>query len=113
MIPQEYETCIDACVRCAQTCEHCAVACLNEPNIEKMAECIRIDQDCAKLCLLSVSFMSRGSQFAVDVCRLCAEVCEACGTECRKHEMDHCQACADACDICVEECRGMAGTQAR
>jgi hypothetical protein len=74
-----------------------------------MAECIRLDHDCAATCFMAASFMSRGSQFAADLCRLCAEVCSACGDECRKHEVDHCQRCADACDACAEECRQMSG----
>jgi hypothetical protein len=38
--------------------------------------------------------MARGSDFARTVCRLCADICTACGDEYGKHPMDHCQACA-------------------
>ena len=41
-----------------------------------------------------------------------AEWCEACGAECRRHQMEHCQHCADACEHCAEECRHMAGAAA-
>jgi hypothetical protein len=34
-------------------------------------------------------------------------VCEACGYECGKHQMQHCQDCAAACRRCAEECRRM------
>ena len=37
-----------------------------------------------------------------------AEVCEACGKECRQHEHAHCQACAEACEACAQACRNMA-----
>jgi hypothetical protein len=40
-------------------------------------------------------------------------VCETCGTECRKHDVDHCQRCADECERCAEECRQMAGAASR
>jgi len=50
-----------------------------------------------------------GSDVARDLCRLCAEVCTACGDECGKHPMDHCQACAQACRACADACRRMAG----
>jgi hypothetical protein len=56
--------------------------------------------------------MSRGSQFADDACRLCADICDTCGPECRKHKMDHCQQCADACERCAEEFRQMVGAAA-
>ena len=112
MSHQEFQTCIEACVRCAQECEHCANACLDEQNVKEMAECIRLDRDCAEICWGAAALMSRGSRFAHDLCRLCTEICEACGAECRKHQMDHCQRCADACEQCAEECRRMAGVAA-
>jgi hypothetical protein len=109
MVDQEYQSCIDACVLCAQECEHCADASLNEPDIARMVECVRLDLDCAVICWTSTAFMSRGSHFANDICRVCAEVCDACAAECGKHEADHCQRCAEACRRCAEECRRMAG----
>lgn len=109
MAHQQHQECIETCLACAQACEHCADACLREPNVAEMVDCIRLDRDCAELCLGAVAFMSRGSQFSLDFCRLCADACEACGAECRKHQMSHCHRCADACERCAEECRKMAG----
>ena len=108
MAHEKYKTCIDACVACAQECEHCANACLSERDVKKMADCIRLDRDCADICWSSAGWMSRDSQFAADLCRLCAEICDACGAECEKHEAEHCQHCAEACRRCAEECRQMA-----
>lgn len=105
---ERYESCIEACNACADACDHCAAACLAEPDVKKMAECIRLDMDCAAICRLASGYMARGSSFAQDVCGLCADVCEACGAECAKHPQDHCQACADVCRRCAEECRRMA-----
>jgi hypothetical protein len=107
MTHQEFQSCIQACIECGQECEHCADACLSERDVAKMAQCIRLDRDCADACWLAATFMSRGSQFAHELCRLCAQVCEACSAECRKHQMEHCQRCADACQRCAEECRRM------
>jgi hypothetical protein len=112
MSHQQYQTCIQACLDCAQECEHCANACLDEPDVAAMAECIRLDRDCSNTCFLAAAFMSRGSQFMHELCRLCAEISEACGAECRRHEFDHCQRCADACERCADECRQMAGATA-
>ena len=69
-----------------------------------MAQCVALDMDCAALCRLAAGFMSRGSPFAEDVCRICAMACQACGDECAKHEMAHCQQCAKACRACADEC---------
>lgn len=105
----KYQSCIDTCVRCAQECEHCAEACLGEKNVEKMAGCIRSDRDCAEMCWTTAALLSRDSDFAAQICQLCAEVCDACGGQCESHEADHCQVCAKACRECAEECRQMAG----
>lgn len=112
MSHHEFKSCIDACVRCAEACEHCASACLAEGEVKKMAECIRLDRDCAESCWTAAAFMSRGSQFANELCQVCAEICDACGSECEKHKMGHCQDCAAACRECAQECRSMAGAAA-
>ena len=109
MAHEQFESCIDACNECADACDHCASACLDEKNVTAMARCIKLDMDCAAICRLAVSYMARGSEFAREICKLCAQVCDECAEECSRHKMDHCQACADACRRCAEECRRMAG----
>jgi len=112
MFHEEMQSCIDACVSCAQECERCAEACLEEKDIRSLAECMRLDRDCADMCWTAAGLMSRSSHFAHDACRVCAEICDTCAGECAKHEMDHCQRCAEACRTCAEECRRMAAAAA-
>lgn len=109
MAHHEHHSCIEACVNCAQECEHCANACLDERDVKAMAECIRLDKDCAEICWTAAAYMSRGSQFSQQVCTVCADICDACAAECRKHKVEHCERCAEACENCAEECRRMAG----
>ena len=110
MAHDDYRTCIEECVRCAQECEHCATACLGEDDPKMLVACIRLDVDCAAICWSAAGFMSRGSDFAAELCRVCADVCDACGAECEKHQhMEHCARCADACRRCADECRKMSG----
>jgi hypothetical protein len=109
MAHHENQACIEACVRGAEECEHCADACLNEPDVKAMAECIRLDRDCAEICWTAAAYMSRGSHFMHQLCGLCADICDACAAECEKHEAEHCQRCAEACRRCAEACRRMAG----
>ncbi len=61
MSHQQHQSCIEACQHCAQECEHCNDACLNEPEIQALAECIRLDRDCAQICWTAAAYMSRGS----------------------------------------------------
>lgn len=105
---EQFQSCIDACNECAVACDHCAVSCLGEQDVKAMARCIGLDIDCAQICRIAVAYMSRGSEFARQMCRLCADVCQTCGDECAKHQMDHCRVCAQACRRCAEECRRMA-----
>ena len=73
-----------------------------------MARCIQLDLECAAICYAAAQLMSVGSDKAKQICMICADICEACGDECGKHETEHCQECAKACKQCAEECRKMA-----
>jgi hypothetical protein len=100
--------CIEACNACANACDHCATACLGEDNVGAMARCIALDLECADLCRLAAASMSRDGEFARQICRLCADACEACGKACSEHDHPHCRACAQACQACAQACRTMA-----
>jgi len=65
-----------------------------------MVECIRLDIDCAAICRLAASYMSRDSAYAVDLCRLCAGVCQACGEECARHPQALQGVCAGVPPLC-------------
>ncbi|WP_428568604.1 four-helix bundle copper-binding protein [Ramlibacter sp.] len=101
-------SCIRACFDCAETCNHCAAACLQEQDVKMMARCIALDIDCAEICALAAAAMSRASESSKVICAACAEVCRRCADECSKHKMQHCQQCAQACQKCAQECRAMA-----
>lgn len=103
-----YQACIEACDACVLACNTCAAACLREADPRPMARCIAFDMDCADLCRLASTLMVRDSEYARDVCSICATVCEACADECSKHDIDHCQRCAQACRRCASECKGVA-----
>ncbi|KAA6475177.1 four-helix bundle copper-binding protein [Bacillus swezeyi] len=103
-----YEECIKACQECLYACNHCFDKCLMEVDSGLMAECIRLDRECAEMCAIAVQALTRNSPYAEDICLLCAKVCEACGNECSLYKHDHCQACAESCYRCAEACRKMA-----
>ena len=105
MAHEQYKSCIDACNQCAEVCDYCEAACLKEREVAKLARCIQLDIDCAELCRMAVSYMSRESDYAADVCELCAVLCDACARECAGHSMRHCQDCAASCKRCADECR--------
>jgi len=104
----QYQTCIEACLRCAAICNHCASSCTGEDNVKMMARCIQLDMECAAICYSAAQLMSLGSDRAKEICGICATICTDCGAECGKHKNTHCQECADSCKKCAEECRKMA-----
>jgi Domain of Unknown Function (DUF326) len=104
---REYQSCREACIRCAEECERCGDACLDESDPGMLAECIRLDRDCAALCWQMAAFLGRDSPFIYHLGRLCAEACDACAAECARHDHEHCQRCAKACRECAEECHRM------
>jgi hypothetical protein len=66
----EYQACIDACNACAAACDNCSTACLQEDDVKMMARCIALDMDCAAICRMAAACMARGSDFAIQLCRL-------------------------------------------
>jgi hypothetical protein len=103
-----YKTRIEACLECVEACSYCASSCLQEKDVDHMAQCIRLDLECAAICRAAADLMTYGSQHANAVCQVCADICHACAEECEKHNMEHCRQCAIICRNCAEECLSMA-----
>lgn len=90
---------------CIAHCNWCADACLDEDNVQMMAECIRLDRICAETCkAATMAVVSNSSTNTTDLIRACQTMCEKCADECSKHENDHCRACAEACRKCAQAC---------
>ncbi|MGD9721408.1 MAG: four-helix bundle copper-binding protein [Pirellulales bacterium] len=105
MDEQQFCSCMDACQRCAQQCDECVAACLQETDTAALATCIALATDCAEFCRLAVAMMQRQSHFSAEVCRVCAEICDFCAVECDRHDHELCRRCANECAACCEECR--------
>jgi len=108
MSAQTYQNCITACLECAVECARCSSACLSEKDVAMLAHCIKTESVCTDMCFLAAKAMASGSDFAKQICKLCAEICTACAVECEKHShMDHCKKCAEVCRKCAAECSKM------
>lgn len=82
---------------CSTLCNICFDACLHEQDVSIMARCIELNRDCAEMCQVAASVVSRNSEFSDAVLNLCADICIACAEECEKHPTDHCQKTAHVC----------------
>ena len=106
MTNQQFQKCIDACIECATTCNHCAVSCLEEKEVQHLVKCIRLDLECAVICRAAAELMSLNSQYSKDICQLCATICNECAEICEQHAnmgIEHCRECAEACRACAKE----------
>ena len=107
---ERYHDCLEACIAALVACEVCADASLDEQDVTMMAQCIRLDRDCADACRSAIPAMARGSEHAAQLCRVLADICDACAVECERHAgmAEHCRRCAEACRRCAEACRAVA-----
>ncbi|WP_058305955.1 four-helix bundle copper-binding protein [Gracilibacillus massiliensis] len=105
MSHQNYQDLLETLHDCMTECNHCFDACLQEDDVKMMAECIRLDRECADICGYLEAAISRNSPFIKELAAVCVKICTACGEECKKHQHDHCQKCADACFNCAEACK--------
>lgn len=103
-----HQSCIDACMKCAQICEECFDMCLKEEDVKARINCIKSLQDCAQICSLTAWAMSRGSENINVLCNACATICDMCANECSMFKDQHCESCTDICRQCASECKKMA-----
>lgn len=92
---------------CMEACNYCYDACLQEDDVKMMANCIRLDRECADFCGFTEQAISRDSPFVDEFLRTCALICKACADECGQHSHDHCQHCADMCKRCAAACENL------
>lgn len=107
MSHEPYQDLLQTLHECMIACNHCYDACLQEDDV-LMAECIRLDRECAEICGFLEQSIARGTPFISELAAVCAKICEACANECKKHNHDHCQQCAEACFKCAEACHNVA-----
>lgn len=110
---EEALACIIATAECAHACTTCADACLTEPDARDLANCIKLNLDCADICALTGRLIARASRrdepTLEAVLDACVTACRACADECARHagHMEHCRVCAEACSACAEACERM------
>jgi len=106
---QEMRQCIANCLECHALCTETATHCLMMGSMHASPSHQKLLADCAQACLASAGFMARMSEYHIEYCRLCAELCSACATDCEQlasgdKTMLH---CAQVCRRCEESCRQM------
>lgn len=98
---------VRALVECAQVCNACAEACLSEPDVVRLPECIRRNLDCADICMAAAQVLGRGpSAEAYALLDVAAQMCRRCADECSLHagHHEHCRICATVCLTAERAC---------
>ena len=99
MSHQHYLSEIQACVRCAQECDHFA-----HEFAGNFGSIVRLCHDTAELCWTTAKFLSESSPLFPDICQLCAKACTLCADECEKSPDLQLAHCAEVCRECAEHC---------
>lgn len=104
----KHDTLLKALHECAIACEKCFDSSLNEEHVQHLANCIRLTEECARICRLTETLLASGSQYAGELIDICSDVCAGCARECERHPHEHCKVCASACRLCEEVCENFA-----
>ena len=108
----DIQQCIEECQQCHAICVETLAYCLNMGGAHAQPHHLAILLDCAELCHLSEDSIRRDSAVVLTLCAACADVCNACATECETFIGDaQMKACADRCRSCATACRKMAPTR--
>jgi hypothetical protein len=100
--------CLEACLRCYQTCLDTAMThCLETGGKHIEAKHFRLMMACSEICRSSSHLMLINSDHAKDLCKVCAKICDDCAADCEK--LGDMKDCAAACRSCADACRKMAG----
>lgn len=105
--------CVKTCLACGFACSACADACLGEDDVEVLRRCIRLNLDCADLCLTSARILARVLDADMELIRplvtACSRACGTCADECERHAQhhEHCKVCAEECRRCEQSCQAL------
>lgn len=103
--PMSMDDCIATCLSCHRTCIETVSAVIDDKIATSV---VAVLLDCAEVCLATAHSMSRRSPLHMDLCGLCARVCESCATACQDGGGDKLAQCARSCRDCALSCRHMA-----
>jgi hypothetical protein len=108
--PQAFAMCIDAAFKAAQACMACSDICLAVEDTRLLIKCVRLNGDCADLCVATAWMLSREPHPDRDTMQKqiesCTRVCQETAAECERLATiyPHAKVCAAACKRCVASC---------
>ena len=103
------EQAIEAALECHRMTLNSLQHCLSLGGKHSDRKHVNLMKECADICQVSASFMIEGSDFAHDICGVCARICDACANHCAVVDDQDAmmKLCITACRKCAESCRNM------
>jgi hypothetical protein len=92
---------------CEAVCEHMTHHLMRMQMEDRVAQAMLL-RECADICGVTAKFAARDAIYARNMAALCADICQACGTECLRYPDDMSQHCAMVCLNCAKHCRSFA-----
>lgn len=104
----EHQKCIEACTGCAQECQEMLFThCLEKGGEHLKPEHVKLMSDCIDVCNTAVKLMLKDSEYAPDLCAICADLCDDCADSCEEIGGKEMTRCAETCRKCADLCRSM------
>jgi hypothetical protein len=98
--------CVEACRECHESCLEIAGYCVSMQGYYAEIGHVRLLEDCARVCELTLDFLLRTSEMRRDLAGVCVEVAERCAADCERFDYDQrLLECAAVCRRCAEACR--------
>jgi hypothetical protein len=113
VIHEGLEECIQNCWRCHRQCLETTIYLSAENVDDGLQDKVKLLLSCAEICQSTANLLLLGASICQDVCRLCAEVCEAGAMLFDPDTGDRqLRLCFDACCDCAASCRAVADMSA-
>lgn len=101
-----YQKCIETSSICAVACLKAAKSLKKEPQNQQMESLIEMLFACTAACLLNLKSLASESEFLIEVCNNCEEICVKTELECGKYiHLEYCKSTAIACGNCAMDCK--------
>lgn len=111
--PKKYQALNATALDCVKTGQECLDHCYRtfRAGDTSLALCASRVQETLATCTMLSQLSAFESMHLKTFLAGCIDVCNACETECRKHEKKHpeCKACGDSCVDCVREMKKLLG----
>ena len=103
----QHEAPVQAALDVFRLCTETLNYCLDKGEEFTGRQHLRLLKECAEVARLTATFLIEESPYAVDLCEVCAKLCDACAVSCYGIDEQDGQLmiCRAACNECAETCR--------